>query len=74
MATPQSAEKKISVILSNEARCFGVFWFGRGAPSLLIKKRFYNEKVAFLFLFTLMAFYLDFKCLDTELGKNAQSF
>ena len=31
-AAPQSAENKISVILSKEARCFGVFWFGRGPP------------------------------------------
>ena len=55
-AAPQSAEERISVILSKEARCFGVFWFGRGAPSLLLKKLFFNEKVAFLFCLPLWRF------------------
>ena len=29
---PQSAENKISVIMSKEANCFCVFWFCRGPP------------------------------------------
>ena len=29
---PPKRRNKISRILSKEARCFGVFWFGRGPP------------------------------------------
>ena len=35
---PQSAEKKFSVILLEEAPCLGVFWFRRGPPPKAPKK------------------------------------
>ena len=37
---PPKRRKKISVILSKEARCFGVFWFGRGPPPKAPKKKY----------------------------------
>ena len=30
------APKEVSIILSKEAHCFGVFWFGKGPPLGLI--------------------------------------
>ena len=56
-AAPQSTKKEIAAILSKEARRFGVFWFGRGAPSLLLKKKILRKGciLVFAYLYCVLA-------------------